>query len=583
MDRRASLFDFPERLVSWQKFLPYVVLLSVTLALYGSTLYFQFVWDDGEYLHKNLRIQGLSLFHLRLIWTSSFLGHYAPLHNTFLAILHQFSGLEPFGYHVGQLLLHAACVCLLFLVLKKIESPRVALLATLLFAVHPTNIETAAWIAETKSTLAFFFFLLSFWFFIRLRERTRWKDGILCGLFLILSLLAKINTVVAPAVFLVYDSQQAYPLRKEKVWSLACYFLIGALFTVIHLSSFHGSPTSLESSYYGGLAVHLLNIPFLLAFYLRMVVFPHPLSGWHLVSIYPELNWISGGAWIGLLAILGLLSRSPRAVQFWGLWFFVFLLPILQIIPFPMWVAERYLYIPAIGAFVLGSRLFFRLSDRLVRPWQRLAAEFAMIGLVLVFAGQTRAHLPVWENDLTFWEATTATCLSSAYCHSSLGMALLRNGQTERGVKELIRAVEIRPEPRYLQNLGDAYTLHLGDHRQAIRAYQMALERAQGLEKADFYARLARTYTLAGNFAEANRALQIGKSNSHPETSFLMVEALLRWKEGNVEETRRLLRRAFALAEEIPDPSGFILSYWGDPAAVVELPVDLRSGPTGNR
>src|SRR3990172_8218917 len=103
MDRRYSLLDFPERLDPWQRFLPYALLLIVTLALYGTTLYFSFVWDDFFYMHRKDRVQRLSPLYLRMIWPGPFLGHYAPIHHTFLALLYSFSALEPFGYHLGQL------------------------------------------------------------------------------------------------------------------------------------------------------------------------------------------------------------------------------------------------------------------------------------------------------------------------------------------------------------------------------------------------------------------------------------------------------------------------------------------------
>src|SRR3990172_2948992 len=136
---RNPAMIFKSRLQGWQKLLPYALLLSVTLALYGSTLYFYFVWDDHYYITTNYRIHGLSWVHLQAIWTNTYLGHYAPVQHTFLAILYYFSGLEPFNYHLAQLVVHAAGVVLLYGVLKKVESPRVALLASLLFAVHPTS------------------------------------------------------------------------------------------------------------------------------------------------------------------------------------------------------------------------------------------------------------------------------------------------------------------------------------------------------------------------------------------------------------------------------------------------------------
>src|SRR5450759_4427247 len=144
MENRYSILAFSERLDSWRKLLPCALLLSVTFALYATTLYYEFVWDDDVYIFQNFRAQGLSSVHIRAIWTGTYLGHYAPIHHMFLAFLHHFSGMEPFGYHLGQLLVHAVCVCLLYFILMKIESARVAFLAGLLFVIHPSNIATVA-------------------------------------------------------------------------------------------------------------------------------------------------------------------------------------------------------------------------------------------------------------------------------------------------------------------------------------------------------------------------------------------------------------------------------------------------------
>ncbi|MGH9786104.1 MAG: hypothetical protein ACRD88_18190, partial [Terriglobia bacterium] len=114
-DRAYSLLGFTERLKPWQGFLPYALLLSVTFAVYGETLYFNFEWDDHLYIERNLWIRQLSFRHLEAIWTGTYLGHYAPVNLSFLAILYHWFGLEPFGYHLAQFLLHAACVCLLYL------------------------------------------------------------------------------------------------------------------------------------------------------------------------------------------------------------------------------------------------------------------------------------------------------------------------------------------------------------------------------------------------------------------------------------------------------------------------------------
>ncbi|MBI4442088.1 MAG: glycosyltransferase family 39 protein [Acidobacteria bacterium] len=569
------IINFPERLQGWQKLLPYALLLSVTLALYGPTLYFHFVWDDNYYITTNYRIHGLSWQHLRAVWTNTYLGHYAPIQHTFLAVLYYFSGLEPFGYHLGQLLVHAASVCLLYSIQKEIETPRVALLASLLFVVHPTSVETVAWISETKSTLAFLFFLLSWRAFLRLRERGGWSNGAFSAAFLVCSLLAKINTVVAPAIFFLWDYKER-ALDRKRLWSLAWFFLVSAVFTGIHLSAFHGSQQILESTYYGGLGVHLMNLPLLVLFYLQMTILPHPLSAWQMFPVQQEFNGLIGLGWVGLLAMAWLLLRSPRSVQFWGLWFLVFLLPVLQIIPFPIWVADRYLYIPAIGLFVLASRGFFWVGGRLRLAWQQWGWQAAMSAIVIALAWRTDHHVPVWTNDLTLWAATTQTCMTSPYCHLNLGLALLQNRQTERGIKELIRAVEIRPTPRYLMYLGDAFTMSAKDYRQALIAYQMALVQGGSDITAEFHAKMARCYLMAGRFEEAGRAIEAGKKLNANDPALLVIEAFLQWRLGNLEQTRHALVRVFRITGRRSNPADFLYPFWGNAKDVGRLLADLR-------
>ena len=565
--------------------------------MYGESLYFSFEWDDHLYIVRNFLIRQLSPLHLEAIWTTPFVGHYAPVTLSVLAVLYHFFDLQPFGYHLAQFLLHASCVGLLYFTLRKLESPHVALLACLLFAVHPANIETVAWVAEIKSTLAFLFFLLSFLAFLRMRTSEPGEPGwhgLRCSVFLILSLLAKINTVVAPAVFLLYDYRQRNLSKRKNLASLAVFFLIAGLFVVIHMASFFESDntlakTALGSSYYGSFGVHIQNIPFFLWFYVRMTFFPHPLTAWHMFPVHEQFDWVVLGAWAVLAGAGWVLLRRDRNTQFWILWFLVFLAPVLQIIPNLTWVAERYLYIPAIGIFVLAGRLFFHVWDRLPRVSLRWSWEFAMAGVLVLLAWRADGYLPVFRNDLTLWEATAETCPTSGICHEGLGAALLEDRQIERGINELIRAVEIRPNPESFSRLADAYTLHARDYRQAIIAYDLALEQAVASPEiyypVELYAKLARVHLMAGNSEQAARALQAGRETNPLDPYLLVVEAFYHSSQGNREASLRALQTALAVTGHVPtaETSGvpqFLYTYWGEPAGVGRLMAFLNA-PSG--
>jgi len=570
MDSQTSFFEFPDRLHSWRKLVPYAALLGITLAVYSATVFFQFVWDDVYYIGLNYRIQELSRDRLWMIWTGTHLGHYAPMQLTFLALVHFFSGIDPLGYHVAQLLVHAASVCLLFHLLSKMESPRIAWLASLLFALYPPNIETVAWVSETKSTLAFLFFLLSFYMFLRQRETGKFNYGFWCGLFLLLSLLSKINTVVAPAIFLLWDYRQG-SLTKDRLRSLAVYFLLCVAFVGIHLTSFYEPSESDGTMYYLGFWTHLMNIPRFLWFYVRMLAFPYPLSAWRMVPISESIDWTIVLTWTGLFGLLGLLYRGNRVVRFWGLWFLVFLAPVLQLFPFGIWVADRYLYIPAIGGFVLAGMGFFAVRERIPSRAGVWGLNLAMGMVLLLFAWTTFSHVPVWRNNLTLWETTTPDCDTSAYCHVSLGAALLDDGQTERGFREMIRGVELRDAPGFLLHLGDAYSVVAHDYNQAGVAYSAALAQTPGPGKAAIYAKLVRINVLTGNFTQARSALEAGMEASTAEPDLWASKAFLEWKEGNTEETRDSLVQALILAGQPPDVVAFLHQVWGNARDVQQL------------
>jgi hypothetical protein len=573
MDHQTSFFEFPERLRSWHKAVPYGVLLGVTVAVYGVTAYFHFVWDDVYYIVQNVNIQELSLERLRAIWSSTHLGHYAPVHVTFLALVYSISGFDPFGYHVAQLLIHAASLCLLYYLLCKMESPRIAFVACLLFALYPPNIETVAWVSESKSTLALLFFLISFWFFLRLRETRMWNYGMWCGFFLALSLLSKVNTVVAPAIFLLWDYRQG-SLTKDRARSLAALFLISAAFVGIHLSSFYGSPETQSSSYYVSFWVHLMNLPRFVWFYVQKIVFPHSLSAWYMFQVDASWNAVLVGAWAALAVLLWLLSRGNRAVRFWGLWFLIFLAPVLQLFPFGIWVADRYLYIPAIGAFVLAGKGFFWIRERFTHRALAWGLDLAMASVLLLFGWSVTSHVGVWRNNVTLWGATVPGCDTSAYCHVSFGAALLEDGQTERGIREMIRAVELRDAAGYLMRLGDAYTNFAHDYRQAEVAYTAALSKTPVSMRAELYAKLARSYLLAGDFPRARNALQAGMETHPQEPSLWVVQAFLAWREADLARARESLGQALLLAGLPPDVGAYLGSVWGNGLEIREL---LRS------
>src|SRR5262249_47115857 len=137
-----------------------------------------------------------------------------------------------------------------------------------------------------------------------------------------------------------------------------------------------------------------------------------------------------------------------------------------------------------------------------------------------------------------------------------------------------------RPAPQYLERLGDAYSFHVGDYQQALKAYNMALQLEGSNVNSGFLGRLARAYYLAGDSEQANRAIQAGSKINPNDPSLLVITGCVQWKQGNLQDARKSLRRALSVTGQGPNISnsaGFIYHYWGNASEVGHLISDLRS------
>jgi tetratricopeptide (TPR) repeat protein len=204
-----------------------------------------------------------------------------------------------------------------------------------------------------------------------------------------------------------------------------------------------------------------------------------------------------------------------------------------------------------------------------------------MVAAILILVWRTEVRLPVFQNNVTLWEDALQSCQTSAPCHAGLGWSLIEDHQVERGVRELIRAVEIRPLPLYLSMLGDAYTVHVGDYRQAIIAYRMAMNGEHSwVKKETLLAQIARAHLLAGNLDEAGRSIQASREINPDNPFLLVVDAFYQWKRGNWQQARRSLLRALSISNQSYAIGNFLSVYWGNAADAGRLLGDLRPQPS---
>src|SRR5436853_897881 len=356
-----------------------ILIALVTVAAFLPALQNQFVnWDDAANFLDNPHYRGLGWSQLRWMWSAFHKGHWIPLTWMTLGLDYLLWGMNPFGYHLTSLVLHAANAIVFYFVAFRIlglalpdagDRGRAGLalaagFAALLFALHPLRVESVAWATERRDVLSGLFYLLTILAYLRACERAErargWYWGAV-GLFAC-ALLSKSMTVSLPVVLLILD---VYPLRRlggpigwwseraRRVYleKIPFVLLAGGASAIAFLALFqiHNMVGLDQLSLPGRLAISAYN----LSFYLWKTVLPlnlSPLYELRGVNAWAPPFLLGYGVVLAITALaLALLRRVPGLAATW-LAYVIILLPVLGIFQNgPQIAADRYTYLACLG------------------------------------------------------------------------------------------------------------------------------------------------------------------------------------------------------------------------------------------
>ncbi len=446
--------------------LPYAVFAIASCLLYGRSIGFDFLvsWDDYQYVVCNELIRNVTLENLKRIFTTPVQANYAPVHILSYWIDYAVWGLNPAGYHLFNVVLHALNACLVYMLVRKlVEKKGLAFFAAALFVVHPLNVENVAWISERKSLLSTGFFLLSFIAYMKFRERGPIRFYFLSILLLILSLLSKTSTVVLPLILTVYE---AYIRKHDRKWLyLVPMFIISIMATAMtvwahfNAKALDGDTVSPEILF--GLVYPTMSVAYWK--YVWLILFPFKLSGFYdtvLHHSFLEMP-VTLSVIAGLTVFFAVYKKGDSQIRFWFSWFWICFLPTSNIIPIPVFYADRYMYTPAIGFFVIaGSFMYSAFSNAKVRIFDRAVPAFRIASTVifLLFTMVSYERLEVWRNAVSFWEDTEAKSPNQFRVHMNLGIAYEFDGRNVDAEREYRTALAISPGDEkalaYLRSIG---------------------------------------------------------------------------------------------------------------------------------
>ena len=465
----------------------FALILCATLAAYLPVLGGVLLWDD------NMHVTRADLQSLHGLWRIWFdLGatqQYYPLLHSAFWLEHRLWGDATLGYHLTNVVLHAAVACLVVTIVRRLALPG-AWLAGFVFALHPVCVEAVAWISEQKSTLSGVFCLaaaLTYLHFDRTRRKSTYSLAL--GLF-VLALMTKTVTATLPAALLViFWWQRGRIAWRRDVLPLVPWFAVGipaGLFTA-WVESTPRLIGAQGTDYALTLPQRLLLAGRVPWFYAWKVLWPA-----NLMFFYPRWNVDPREWWqylfpLGTLALavaLAYLARKNRGPLAGFLIFAGTLFPVLgffNVYPFRYsWVADHFQYLASLGIIVPAVSGLMALAGRIPpgkTPRGRIAAVTLGALLVATLGAATWRHSGIYRDEVALFRANLPGNPASPDVHNDLGVALMRmpDGVPE-ALPQFQAAVRLKPDsPAFRANLGLALASTPGRLPDAIAEYQTAL------------------------------------------------------------------------------------------------------------
>jgi protein O-mannosyl-transferase len=518
-------------------------LVVLTLLAWGRVVRNPFInYDDRQYVTQNPNIQaGLNWKTLSWALTSIDQANWHPLTWLSHALDYQLFGLNPAGSHLTSLLLHLVNVVLLYLLLygatRKVGR---GFLVAGLFAIHPLNVESVAWVAERKNVLCTFFLLLAlaaYGRYVRKPDSTRYLLVVVLFLF---ALASKPMAITLPCLLLLLDvwplrriltqarqlderrdkrrmrleaqpantTMPMVPLSRAILEKLPLLALSAASAAVTIYAQGHGGapiPSTEELS----LVLRFQNAIRAYCLYAGKAFFPvglapmypHPgsaISTWQVVLAAIFFSLVSLWAFTKR-------KRAPYLLVGW-LWFLGSLVPVIGILQVGQQaMADRYAYIPLIGVFVMTVWSVADLADRVSLGYRWRVAISAVV--LCTFSFLTWRQIGFWHSSLDLWAHTLAVTSNNQVAETNMSAALVEAGRLDEAIPHFKNILRMDPhDATSYANIGAQLQMQ-GKLPDAISSYELALLVSRDPHlKAGVYVNLWTIYTKLGNFELAGRS-----------------------------------------------------------------------------
>lgn len=550
-----------------------VLLAAAVCAIYSRALTSPFIFDDPAGIAENP-----SILQVWPLWGDS--EHPGPLNppkdnttsgrplvNLSLAINYHFGKLDPFGYHVFNLIVHLLSAILLMAIVQRTlcldyfagrfqrASGPLAFAVALLWALHPLQTETVVYVTQRTELMVGFFYLATLYASLRYWAA---PSPAIRAIWLALSILScfagmacKEVMVTAPAIVLLFQRTLitgSFRRSWQKSWPL--YVGLTSSWALLFWLNHHG-PRSLTAGFNVGLAAQTwwLTQTKVLLTYLKLTIWPWPLSIHYetpyLTTLSAAWPWLASAILLAVGTFWLLWRRS--AIGFVGAWVLLILSPTLLVPIITEVAAERRMYLPlaalltllVVGAYSLAQKAAphsAAVADQRtsVVRWPAALAAALVLTLALILSVASANRLADYRDPITLWQNALATETDNCVAHNNLGSALALAGRTQEAIEHFLAALRLKPDfadAHYNFGLAMADS---GQLQKAIDHYQQAILIRPSYAEAR--ANLAIALALAGRSQEAiqqfnlvlqlkpnqakahyNLAVALAREGRHPE------------------------------------------------------------------
>ncbi len=449
------------------------IITIVGFVVFGNALFNGFVWDDLIYIVNNQQVHTFNIFTSFGENRFNIAGQYRPIPSLYFSSMYSLFRDFPFFYHFFSICIHIISSLLVFVLFSRFFKNHLSLFLSLVFLVHPMQVESASFVSTSGNNLFFVFGLLAL--ILSMKEQLIAKRLLLIGLLLLLSLLSKETGILF--LLMIFVLRIFYQKK-----NLTAYLFIGIGIIFVYLAFRFGIGKIYLTQQLGFIPIErlsleqrLINIPAIIYYYLSTFFLPLKLTimqYWVVVKVDYTSFYLPLFLDFVFFACLGVVvrflkKRTLKVFIFFFLWFFLGMLLHLQIFPLNMTVADRWFYFAMVGLLgVIGIIL-----QKIVTTYKNLQYLLLMMGVIILvlLSLRTVERNTNWQSNLALY-SHDAKVNENFILENNLGVEYRRQQNLQEAKKHFERSVQLHPYQGNLFNLA-IVSQALNDKQQAIEYF----------------------------------------------------------------------------------------------------------------